>query len=71
MAESAWLVGEHGPGGDGEPARGHWLGAIDVEAFGGELAGQGDDMLVAGAYSASAASISRAAPRIEKWPWPG
>src|SRR6185437_16044821 len=40
--------GGHGPGGDGEPARDHWLGAIDVEAFGGELAGQGDGMLVAG-----------------------
>jgi hypothetical protein len=40
---------EDGPGGDGEPARGHRIGAIDVEAFGGELAGQGDGMLVAGA----------------------
>ena len=41
--------GEDGPGGDGELARGHAIGAIDVEAFGGELAGQGDGMLVAGA----------------------
>ena len=41
--------GEDGPGGDGEPARGHAIGAVDVEAFGGELAGQGDGMLVAGA----------------------
>ena len=41
--------GEDGPGGDGEPARGHGIGAVDVEAFGGELAGQGDGMLVAGA----------------------
>ena len=37
--------GEDGPGGDGELARGHRIGAIDVEAFGGELAGQGDGML--------------------------
>ena len=41
--------GEDGPGGDGEPPRGHAIGAIDVEAFGGELAGQGDGMLTAGA----------------------
>ncbi len=40
--------GEDGPGGDGEPARGHGMGAVDIEAFGGELAGQGDGMLVAG-----------------------
>ena len=40
--------GEDAPGGGGEPARGHRIGAIDVEAFGGELAGQGDGMLVAG-----------------------
>src|SRR5262249_59222946 len=41
--------GEHGPSSDRESARGHGIGAIDVEAFGGELAGQGDGMLVAGA----------------------
>ena len=41
--------GEDGPGGDGEPTRGHWIGAVDVKAFGGELAGQRDGMLVAGA----------------------
>jgi hypothetical protein len=41
--------GEDSPGGDGEPARGHRMGAVDVEAIGGELAGQGDGMLVAGA----------------------
>ena len=40
--------GEDGPSGGGEPARGHGISAIDVEAFGGELAGQGDGMLVAG-----------------------
>ena len=41
--------GGDGPGGDGEPARGHRIGAVDVEAFGGELAGQGDGMLPFGA----------------------
>src|SRR4029077_17227642 len=41
--------GEDGPGGGGEAARGHGIGAVDVEAFGGELAGQGDGVLVAGA----------------------
>ena len=41
--------GEDGPGGEGELSGGHWIGAVDVEAFGGELARQGDRMLVAGA----------------------
>ncbi len=41
---------EDGPGGGGgEPARRHGVGAVDVEAFCGELAGQGDGVLVAGA----------------------
>ena len=45
MAEAGLAGGEDAPGGDGEPARDHWIGGIDVEAFGGELAGQGDGML--------------------------
>ena len=40
--------GGDGPGGDGEPTRGHGMGAVDVQAFGGELAGQGDGVLVVG-----------------------
>ena len=39
MAEPAWSVGETLPGGDGEPPRDHGIGGVDVEAFGGELAG--------------------------------
>ena len=42
----AGLVGgEDAPGSDGELPRGHGIGRVDVEAFGGELAGQGDGML--------------------------
>ena len=30
---------EYAPGSDGEPPRGHRIGRVDAEAFGGELAG--------------------------------
>ena len=57
--------GEDGPGGDGEPARGHAIGAIDVEAFGGELAGQGDGMLVR-ALVALRAAVGRCGRRSRR-----
>ena len=40
--------GEDAPGGDGELARDHGIGGGNVEAFGGELAGQGEGVLPRG-----------------------
>ena len=49
MADAAWLVGKTAQAATASRRAVTRIGAIDVEAFGGELAGQGDGMLVAGA----------------------
>ena len=49
MAEAAWPVGKTAQAATASRRAVTRIGAVDVEAFGGELAGQGDGMLVAGA----------------------